>query len=131
MLNEKKSLRALLRERYRTAEPCDLSAAVAALPEYRAAHTVALYWAQGFEASLSGLLQDTDKCLLLPRCEAGGMVFCRYDGRLAPDRFGIFAPVTEPWTQPIELMLVPALAFDRRGYRLGRGGGFYDRALAD
>ncbi len=130
MLSQKQALRRVLRERYRSAAPCDLSDAVRALDVYRSAKTVALYYAGGFEVSVTGLLQDTDKQLLLPRCEAAGMVFCRYDGRLMPDRFGISAPVTEPWDGSIDLMLVPALAFDRRGCRLGRGGGFYDRALA-
>ncbi len=131
MLTAKQSLRAELRQRYRTVAPCDLSDAVRALSLYRSAQTVALYYAGGFEVSVTGLLQDTDKCLLLPRCRADGMVFCRYDGRLSPDRFGIPSPVTEPWDGPVDLMLVPALAFDRQGCRLGRGGGFYDRALAE
>jgi 5-formyltetrahydrofolate cyclo-ligase len=129
LLNDKKKLRADLRRRYQEVTPCDLSDAVRAMPSYRAAKTVALYYAGGFEASVNGLLSDSDKILLLPRCEERGMVFCRYDGRLAPDRFGIPAPAGEPWQDPIDLMLVPALAFDKKGYRLGRGGGFYDRAL--
>lgn len=130
MLKAKRDLRKLLLRQYRSVAPCDLSVAVRALPAYAAAKTVALYFAGDFEVSVSGLLQDTDKTLLLPRCEGSGMVFCRYDGRLAPDRFGIPAPLTGPWRDAIDLMVVPALAFDRRGCRLGRGGGFYDRALA-
>lgn len=40
-------------------------------------------------------------------------------------RPGEDAPIVEP-----DLLLVPLLAFDRRGYRLGYGGGFYDRSIA-
>ena len=55
-------------------------------------------------------------------------------GRLEPGRFGLLEPAP-PWL-PAEavasaaVVLVPALAVDRRGVRLGRGGGFYDRSLA-
>jgi 5-formyltetrahydrofolate cyclo-ligase len=55
-------------------------------------------------------------------------------GRLAPGRFGLLQPVgprlgaTAVGTA--EVVVVPALAVSRDGVRLGRGGGFYDRALA-
>jgi 5-formyltetrahydrofolate cyclo-ligase len=47
---------------------------------------------------------------------------------LEPERFGTFRPVGEPAVP--DFLLVPLLAFDRRGYRLGYGAGFYDRTLA-
>lgn len=127
----KKEWRRRLRAQYALVTPCDLSEEVRALPVYRQAQTVALYMANSFEVSIAGLLEDADKTVLLPRCEESGMAFCRYDGTLAPDRFGILAPATAPWQDRIDLMIVPALAFDKGGGRLGRGGGFYDRALAD
>ncbi|MGY1738706.1 5-formyltetrahydrofolate cyclo-ligase [Geodermatophilus sp. SYSU D00684] len=54
-------------------------------------------------------------------------------GRLAPGRFGLLEPVG-PRLGPTalgtaEVVVVPALAVDRGGVRLGRGGGYYDRAL--
>jgi 5-formyltetrahydrofolate cyclo-ligase len=54
-------------------------------------------------------------------------------GRLAPGRFGLLEPVG-PRLGPTaigaaEVVVVPAVAVDRTGVRLGRGGGYYDRAL--
>lgn len=45
------------------------------------------------------------------------------------DRFGIPAPLGTPATHP-DLVLVPVNGFDARGYRIGYGGGFFDRTLA-
>ena len=54
-------------------------------------------------------------------------------GALVAARFGLQEP-PRPWLSPVavaqaDLVLVPALVVDRRGVRLGRGGGFYDRTL--
>ena len=46
------------------------------------------------------------------------------------DTFGIAAPPASAAEFDPDLLLVPLAAFDRRGYRLGYGGGFYDAALA-
>ncbi|HXA89934.1 MAG TPA: 5-formyltetrahydrofolate cyclo-ligase [Mycobacterium sp.] len=56
-------------------------------------------------------------------------------GKLSRGRWGLLEP-PEPWLPEsalaeAELVFVPALAVDRRGVRLGRGGGFYDRSLSD
>ncbi len=57
-----------------------------------------------------------------------------FDGRLAPGRFGLQEPVGPRLgvdaVLTADLLIVPALAVDPRGRRLGRGGGSYDRVLA-
>lgn len=44
--------------------------------------------------------------------------------------YGVQVPAAGRWLVP-QVLIVPMLAWDRRGYRLGYGGGFYDRTLAD
>lgn len=48
--------------------------------------------------------------------------------RLVEGTFKALVPVEGAWLEP-EVVIVPMLAWDRRGYRLGYGGGFYDRTL--
>ena len=50
------------------------------------------------------------------------------DAPLIPGTFGAKIPADGAWIEP-EIVIVPLVAFDRRGFRLGYGGGFYDRTL--
>ena len=47
---------------------------------------------------------------------------------MVPGEFGALIPAEGAWLEP-DILIVPLLAFDARGYRLGYGGGFYDRTL--
>lgn len=72
------------------------------------------------------------KRFYLPRVNGVNLEILPYEEtRLELGSFHIEEPVGDNTVQPddIELMVIPAVAFDRRGNRLGRGKGFYDRLL--
>lgn len=74
--------------------------------------------------------------LWLPRLLADGRFeFAAYaEGSLVKGPRGVMQPAPEAAVIPLarlDLVLVPALAFDRSGYRLGMGAGFYDKTLAE
>jgi 5-formyltetrahydrofolate cyclo-ligase len=58
------------------------------------------------------------------------LVFRRWspEAVMVPGTFGALIPESGETVEP-DVLIVPLLAFDRRGYRLGYGGGFYDRTL--
>jgi 5-formyltetrahydrofolate cyclo-ligase len=70
---------------------------------------------------------------LLPVLLDGDLDWSVYDGRLAAARLGLQEPVGPRLgvgaISRCDLVLVPALLVDRRGHRLGKGGGSYDRVL--
>lgn len=76
---------------------------------------------------------DSRKRFYLPRVNGVNLEILPYDkSRLELGAFHIEEPVGDEITDPscIELIIVPAVAYDRKGNRLGRGKGFYDRLLA-
>lgn len=138
----KQELRQAIRERKRQHtgdELAELSlAAVSRLmahPRYLAAHTVMLYCSLPDEVSTARLLDCTgSKTVVLPRVTGPAtMELCLYDGpgSLSEGAFGIMEPTVQAFTayQEIDLAVVPGMAFDAQGNRLGRGRGYYDRLL--
>jgi 5-formyltetrahydrofolate cyclo-ligase len=118
----------------------DLRDAVLAAPETEMAGTVAAYVSIGTEPDTRGLifaLWKRGTYVLLPVLRPDGdLDWASYEGpeSLASGPRGVLEP-TEPRRgvtaiTSADLILVPAVAVDRRGLRLGRGGGSYDRSLA-
>ena len=110
------------------------------MPEVSAAGTIAAYYSIDAEPDTHGLifaLWKRGSYVVLPvLLPDGDLDWASYEGpdSLAPGPHGLLQPV-EPVRGPgtvarADIVLVPAIAVDERGYRLGRGGGSYDRALA-
>lgn len=117
-----------------------LFSAFLARPEVTRARTLFLFYGVGTEPETVRLfapLLAQGKVIGLPRMLPGRqMQVHRYDPArpLVPHPFGIpepgaDAPILSP--EEIDLVLVPALCYDRMGFRLGMGGGYYDRWLAE
>ena len=110
------------------------------VPEVRRAATVAAYVSVSSEPGtgpLLDLLRESGKRVVLPLLQPDGdLDWASYDGpgTLHTARRGLLEPsgpgLGRDTLATADAVLVPGLAVDRSGNRLGRGGGSYDRALA-
>jgi len=116
----------------------------AALPEYAAAGTVMFYVHFGDEVRTRQLVEQAfgeGKEVVVPYCEAGVLKLFRLKSidELAPGTWGIPEPKVEHRrrvdrrveVRDLDLVMVPGVAFDRGGGRLGYGKGYFDKLLAD
>lgn len=110
---------------------------VLALPEVGAAGTVMAFWSFGSEVQTSDLIErlhGAGKRVVLPRVAEGEIAAVAYapGDPVAATSFGAMEPEGAELVpaEDVDVVIVPGVAFDRRGGRVGYGGGFYDRLFS-
>jgi 5-formyltetrahydrofolate cyclo-ligase len=104
-------------------------------PLFTSAKTILAYFSVRQEPDLSPLFIDSSRCWGFSRCVGDSLNWHIWQAGdlLQKGRFGILEPDSAaPKLEPaeVDLILVPAVACDQQRYRLGYGGGFYDRMLS-
>lgn len=96
---------------------------------YVSAQNIMLFYPIRYEIDLRDLLKD-DKTFFLPKVDGENLFVCPFTENLEKSHFNILEPCSNPVSPDVlDLVIVPALMADKHGYRLGYGGGFYDRFL--
>lgn len=102
--------------------------------EYKQAKNIMLFYPMKNEVNLLELLKDDSKTFFLPKIDGKNLLCCEYKNGdlLCESCFKTLEPETPPIDKnKLDLVIVPALCCDKDNFRLGYGGGFYDRFLAD
>ena len=135
-------MRRALTDAERETYSAELSERICDLREFKDAENVLSFWPLSTETDVikvNKAVLSLGKRLLLPKCVKGTREMHFYEVRslcdLEKGSFSIMEPrdgckLFTPKGDGKTVCIVPALAFDRDGYRLGYGGGFYDRYLS-
>ena len=142
-MEKKKELRkrmALLKTLHKStithqSQSAEILAALEAHPAFRAASTILLYHSLPDEVDTHSFIRkwSAKKQILLPVVTGDDLELRVYTGPgdLATGAYGIEEPTGALFTayDAIDFIVVPGVAFDRNGNRLGRGKGYYDKLL--
>ena len=139
--SEKRAMRNQMSSMQQFNNAADIASVVCKQPVFRNSKRVACYLANDGEIDPEYIIQtawEMRKQVYLPVLSPlqNKLYFALFENscEMHINRFGILEPAVSPatWIQPrqLDLMLLPLVAFDEAGNRLGMGGGFYDRTLA-
>jgi 5-formyltetrahydrofolate cyclo-ligase len=103
--------------------------------EFLQAKVVGAYFALGSEVTTELIIKrakTVGKKIALPRVEEDNIIFYELSSikSLIRGRFGIMEPPPYGQMSDIDILVVPGIAFDKKGNRLGYGKGYYDRLLS-
>lgn len=135
MLNHLRSLSSSQRSRWSQ----ELTEEIVKRKDYQVSQTIATFLSLPHEWDTSYLIdhaQSEGKHILVPKTYSQGrMIFVEYKSDdLEKTSFGVWEP--KSYSQPVDKSMinwlhVPGLAWNQQGFRVGYGGGFYDRFLVD
>ena len=103
---------------------------------YKKSETLYIYVDTGNEVHTRKLIEHSlklNKKVACPKVSGRKMCFIKIDtiADLMPGKFGIYEPVGNEAVSSDGLIIVPGVAFDKNCSRIGYGGGYYDRFLAE
>ncbi len=138
---EKKELRQYIRQQKKQHTAQELAQQsitimqkLAAFPAFIQAQRIMLYASLPDEVQTLDFVQEwcRYKQIILPTVVGNDIVpvLLTPDDQMRIGDFNILEPTSKPYHGPIDLVVVPGMAFDAEGHRLGRGKGYYDRFLA-
>ena len=111
---------------------------VLGMREFGEAETVFLYLAMEGEVStdrINEACRESGKTVFVPARKGGAYAVCLLEAGmpLGHGPWGVPQPASPAWSSAalVDLAVVPGVAFDATGARLGHGGGYYDRLLAE
>ena len=121
----------------RKTESDDIMRQLEKLDCFKKAHTILLYHSLPDEVDTTGMIKRWNKTkqIILPVVSGNDLILRRYSPEhLSTGVFGIREPDTNNEQidlSEVDLAIIPGIAFDSKGNRLGRGNGYYDRLLQE
>lgn len=143
--NRKKELRRLIKERKKLFSPQQAALdseiifnKIEKFPQFQQADVVLAYWSLPDEVITHQFIKKWagQKKFVLPIVVGDTLEIRAFNGlesMVTSQSFGILEPKTEELADPkaVDFAIIPGVAFDRKGNRLGRGKGYYDRFLKE
>lgn len=103
---------------------------------FKKSSVILAYWPLDDEPDIRPLINRWEKLkkILLPKILENKLILIEYKGEknmTAEPKYGVLEPNGSPFLDydNIDLVILPGIAFDKQGFRLGRGKGYYDRLL--